>query len=142
MAQDIHLKTDIHKQPIDILGDEEQLYRLFSNLITNAIQYTPKDGQVKVTVIREERHAIVRVQDTGIGIASADQKRIFNRFYRVNSDRSRITGGAGLGLAISKAIVQAHKGSFQVQSQLGQGSIFTVRLPLKPATSDLPNLKG
>jgi signal transduction histidine kinase len=139
IAQDIHLKIEMNEQqPIHVMGDEERLYRLFSNLITNAIQYTPKAGQVTVTVTREERHAIVRVQDTGIGIAAAEQKRIFNRFYRVNSDRSRATGGAGLGLAISKAIVQAHKGSIQVQSQLDRGSIFTVRLPLKAATLDLP----
>ncbi|MBE9020543.1 two-component sensor histidine kinase, partial [Chroococcidiopsidales cyanobacterium LEGE 13417] len=68
--------------------------------------------------------------DTGIGIASEHQARIFDRFYRVNSDRSRQSGGTGLGLAIAQAIVQAHHGSIQVQSELGRGSTFTVRLPL------------
>jgi signal transduction histidine kinase len=73
---------------------------------------------------------LIQIQDTGIGIAPEEQTQIFDRFYRVNSDRSRHTGGSGLGLAIAKAIVQAHHGSIQVQSELGKGSIFTIRLPL------------
>jgi signal transduction histidine kinase len=73
---------------------------------------------------------LIQVQDTGIGIAPQVQGRIFERFYRVNSDRSRATGGSGLGLAIAIAIAQAHQGNIQVQSQLAQGSIFTVKLPI------------
>jgi signal transduction histidine kinase len=113
-----------------ILGNEEQLYRLISNLITNAIQYTLEGGKVVVFLQQDDHFAMIQIQDTGIGIAKADQKHIFDRFYRVQSDRSRQTGGAGLGLSIVQAIVQAHSGKIQVQSEPGQGSLFTVRLPL------------
>jgi signal transduction histidine kinase len=76
---------------------------------------------------------LIHIQDTGIGIAPEDQTQIFDRFYRLNSDRSRNTGGSGLGLAIAQAIVPAHDGSLQVQSELGKGSVFTIRLPLEAA---------
>jgi two-component system OmpR family sensor kinase len=121
--------------PLNVIGDEEQLYRLVSNLIVNAIQYTPAGGQVTVVLDRSDHQALIQVRDTGIGIAPSEQTQIFARFYRVNSDRSRNTGGSGLGLAIAKAIVQAHQGSIQVQSVLGKGSIFTIRLPLEVAPS-------
>jgi signal transduction histidine kinase len=108
-------------------------------LTVNAIHYTPKDGEVKVVLSRSDYQAIIEVEDTGIGIAKAEQTQIFERFYHVNSDRSRDTGGSGLGLAIAKrcckqiaqAIVVAHHGSLQVQSELGKGSTFTIRLPSK-----------
>ncbi len=135
IAANVSLKTDIRvPQPLYVLGDEEQLYRLVANLTTNAIQYTPRGGQVTVLLDRDDPYALIRVQDTGIGIATKDQLRIFDRFYRVSSDRSRQTGGAGLGLPISRAIAQAHYGSIQVQSQLGKGSTFTVQLPLHEKT--------
>ncbi len=79
---------------------------------------------------RNDQQALIHVQDNGIGITTADQNQIFERFYRVDCDRSRQTGGAGLGLAIAQAIAQAHQGSIQVQSSLGEGSRFTVQLPL------------
>ncbi|MEH2067700.1 MAG: two-component system sensor histidine kinase RppB [Nostoc sp.] len=113
-----------------VRGNEEQLYRLISNLIVNAIQATPSGGKVTVFLENSELYAIVKIQDTGIGIAVEHQQRIFDRFYRVDRDRSRTSGGSGLGLAIARAIVQAHEGSIHVQSQLGLGSTFTVRLPL------------
>ncbi|ODG98433.1 hypothetical protein A4S05_08865 [Nostoc sp. KVJ20] len=114
------------------------LLRVLSNLIANAaIQCTPAGGYVTIILKRSNADAVIEVQDTGIGIASHEQKRIFDRFYRVNSDaygglrlRSRRTGGSGLGLAIATAIVQAHGGSIQVQSQVGKGSTFIVHLPL------------
>jgi signal transduction histidine kinase len=112
-----------------VLGDEEQLFQLVANLVGNAIHYTPKHGQVLVTLGGDDRQVVIRVQDTGIGIAPEAQARIFERFYRVNRDRSRATGGSGLGLAIALAIAQAHQGTIQVQSDLGRGSTFTVKLP-------------
>lgn len=115
---------------ITVLGSEEQLYRLVANLITNALQYTPAGGSVTVHLSRDEQTAWIQVQDTGIGIALMDQARIFDRFYRVSSDRSRHTGGAGLGLSIAQAIAQAHRGHLQVKSQLGQGSTFSLSLPI------------
>ncbi|QIR35551.1 HAMP domain-containing histidine kinase [Tolypothrix sp. PCC 7910] len=115
---------------IYVMGNEEQLYRLISNLIINAIQATPSGGKVTIFLEDSEHYAIIKVQDTGIGIAVEHQARIFDRFYRVDRDRSRTSGGSGLGLAIALAIALAHKGSIHLQSQPGLGSTFTVRLPL------------
>ncbi len=118
-------------QPLLVIGDEEQLYRLVSNLMVNAIHYTPSGGEVKLVLSRSDYQAIIEVEDTGIGIAKAEQAQIFERFYRVNSDRSRHTGGSGLGLAIAQAIAVAHHGSLQVRSKLSKGSTFTIQLPLE-----------
>ncbi|NJP09657.1 MAG: two-component sensor histidine kinase [Leptolyngbyaceae cyanobacterium RU_5_1] len=131
IATSIKLSTQFPiKEPLWVMGDESQLIRLFSNLIVNALQHTPSGGMVTVTLERDETRALIQIQDTGIGIALIDQPHIFNRFYRVNSDRSRHTGGAGLGLAIAKAIIESHHGTIQVESELSRGSTFTVRLPL------------
>lgn len=130
-AVGVELTADIKvDKPLIVVGNEEQLYRLISNLIINAIQYTSTGGQVTVILDQSDYHAVINIQDTGIGIAKSEQSRIFERFYRVNSDRSRHSGGSGLGLAIAAVIVQAHGGSLQVQSELGKGSTFTIRLPL------------
>ncbi|QZZ23717.1 two-component sensor histidine kinase [Leptothermofonsia sichuanensis E412] len=134
IAADLVLKSNLQTaQSLTVLGDEEQLYRLFANLVTNAIQYTPAGGTVTLHLHQEEGTAVLAVQDTGSGIPLSDQSRIFDRFYRVNQDRARHTGGSGLGLAIAQAIAQSHQAIIQVQSALGQGSTFTVRLPLKPS---------
>jgi len=131
IAASIKLLTQFRvKEPLYVMGDENQLGRLFSNLIVNALQYTPPGGIVTVILERDESHALIQVQDNGIGIASVDQSRIFDRCYRVSSDRSRQTGGSGLGLAIAQAIAQSHHGSITVESELSRGSTFTVRLPL------------
>jgi signal transduction histidine kinase len=132
IAASIQLTAQIRtKELLYVTGDESQLSRLISNLIVNALQYTPSGGSVTVTLEPADNHALIQVQDTGIGIALENQSRIFERFYRISSDRSRQTGGAGLGLAIAKAIAEANQGSLQVQSKIGQGSIFTLRLPLR-----------
>jgi signal transduction histidine kinase len=132
IANSIDLRLEILvKQSLYIMGDSDRLYRSIANLIHNAIQYTPADGVVTIRLESSERNAIIAIQDNGIGIAAADLSHIFDRFYRVQTDRSRNTGGTGLGLAIVKAIVQAHHGSIQVDSQLNLGSTFTVSLPIK-----------
>jgi two-component system OmpR family sensor kinase len=120
-------------EPINIISNCDQLYRLISNLIVNAIQYTPTGGKVIVILDRSDNYAVIQVEDSGIGIPQQEIPRIFDRFYRVNSDRSRSSGGSGLGLAIAFAIVQAHQGNFNVQSELGKGSTFTVQLPFDVA---------
>ncbi|OKH53340.1 two-component sensor histidine kinase [Calothrix sp. HK-06] len=123
-------KQIITKEKIYVLGNEEQLYRLIYNLMVNAIQASNNGGKVTVSLERNERYAFIKIQDNGIGIAPEHQKRIFDRFYRVEHDRSRITGGSGLGLAIAIAIATAHKGSIQVQSKPKLETIFTVQLPV------------
>ncbi len=128
-AANIHLTSQMPKLDIYVMGDESQLYRLVSNLIANAIQYTPAGGDVSVSLTLADRTASIAIKDTGIGIASSHQTRIFERFYRVDSDRARKTGGTGLGLAIVQAIVQRHQGQITVKSELGSGSLFTIRLP-------------
>lgn len=131
IASKVKLTTEVRvPQPVRVKGNEEELYRLLFNLVSNAIQYTPAGGEVTLILDACDRHAIIQVKDTGIGIHSQDLNRIFDRFYRVNSDRARHTGGSGLGLAIAKAIAKAHHGTIQVQSELNQGSLFTVRLPI------------
>jgi two-component Ni(II)/redox sensor kinase NrsS len=109
-ASNIHLTSRVPKSEIYVLGNESQLYRLVSNLIANAIQYTSAGGSVQVSLSQSERTAVMAIEDTGIGISPTEQSRIFERFYRVNSDRSRQTGGTGLGLAIASAIAHRHQG--------------------------------
>ena len=129
LQADIDLKLKIvNESKIYVIGNEEQLYRLMLNVLINAIYYTPEHGKVEVSLDRLDHYAIIQIQDTGIGIDSIDLPYIFDRFYRVNSDRSRKKGGSGLGLAIAMAIAKIHNGNIQVKSELGKGSIFTIRL--------------
>ncbi|BAW97923.1 two-component sensor histidine kinase (plasmid) [[Synechococcus] sp. NIES-970] len=125
--------------PFEILGNEEQLYRLLANLIANAIQYTPTGGKITLTLRRQSREILVEVTDTGVGIPLADQKYIFDRFYRVHADRAIHTGGTGLGLAIAQAIARAHQGDIHLISRSGQGSTFTLHLPLPRRKTILEN---
>ena len=140
IANNIHLIFDQPKAPVIIvMGNEEHLYRLVFNIVSNALQHTSAGGKVSIRLqqaIRktfpegEKNQAVVTVEDTGVGIAPEDQIKIFDRFYRVEKDRSRQSGGSGLGLAIALAIAQAHGGNIRVKSELGQGSVFTISLPI------------
>ena len=112
-----------------IRGDNHQLSLMIRNLLDNAVRYTPERGSVSVDVFREGHDVVVSVTDTGIGIPLASQARVFERFYRINDDRSRETGGTGLGLSIVKHVAELHGGHVGLQSELGEGSVFTVRLP-------------
>jgi heavy metal sensor kinase len=118
-------------QDLMVKGDEARLRELFMNLLDNAIRYTPTPGIVSVSLRREEQMAVVAIMDTGVGIPAEDMPFIFERFYRVDKSRSRAEGGTGLGLAICKHIAEAHGGKIEVESQLGQGSTFSVWLPLQ-----------
>jgi signal transduction histidine kinase len=129
LAANVKLTADLpSSHSIVTRGNPQQLYRLVSNLMVNAIHYTPSGGEVKLSLRRNETEVVLQVKDTGIGIAPKEQQRIFDRFYRVDQGRDRHTGGAGLGLAIAQAIAHAHQGSICVDSTMGQGSIFTVKL--------------
>lgn len=116
-------------QQLPMMGDENALRRVVDILLDNAFKYTPSPGKVTLSAEKKNGRAILSVQDTGIGIASQDQPRIFERFYRVDKARSRALGGAGLGLAIAQWIVQLHKGSIVVESEPGNGSVFRVEIP-------------
>lgn len=118
------------KAPEDLVvwGDENLLLMCFQNLITNAITYSPEGSHVGIGARRVDDIVEISVADRGIGISEADRSRIFERFYRVDSARSRNTGGTGLGLSIVRHVIQNHGGDIQVWSKLGAGSTFTVRL--------------
>lgn len=113
---------------IAIYGDENQLKRLFINLLDNAIKYTPNNGKVVVSAKMIDNYAKIAVSDTGTGIPDSEINHIFERFYRM--DKSRRQTGFGLGLSIAKSIVDAHKGRIEVENKLNQGTIFTVFLPI------------
>jgi signal transduction histidine kinase len=113
-----------------VRADANALRQSLVNLIDNALNYSPLDQTVTVRLLQAGDWAVVEVQDRGRGIPLADQVDIFQPFYRVDADRSRATGGTGLGLSIVKTLVEAMQGRIQVRSKLGQGSTFTVQLPL------------
>jgi signal transduction histidine kinase len=112
-----------------VRGDEQQLELLVRNLLDNAVRYTQEAGSVWVDVFREGDEVLVRVADNGLGIPLQAQARVFERFYRVDKDRSRERGGTGLGLSIVKHVAELHGGHVSLQSELGEGSTFTARLP-------------
>ncbi len=118
-----------------VRGDRAQLVSMFSNLVDNAIKYSEAGGVVLVESTTQVDEILVTVTDHGIGIAERDQKRIFERFYRVDKARSRATGGTGLGLSIVRHIVLEHGGSIDVRSEEGVGSTFVVRMPHLPKQS-------
>ena len=111
--------------------DEVKLSLALTNLIENAIKYTPEGGRVNVSLQADLQDVSVIVADTGIGIAKEEQSRIFERFYRTDKTRNRETGGTGLGLAITYKTVVMHNGSIGVESEEGKGTIFTVQIPLR-----------
>jgi signal transduction histidine kinase len=123
-----------------ILGDYERLREVMTNLISNAIKYSPEGGLIKVGGLLGGSNDRVRcyVRDEGIGISPADQERIFERFHRVDNRLARQTPGAGLGLFLVKAVVEAHGGRVWVESTPGEGSIFWVELPTGTAQNTSP----
>jgi two-component system sensor histidine kinase SenX3 len=117
-------------EDIDVLGDREMLVTAIKNLVENAILYSDEGSQVGIGLRQKHGVAAIAVADSGIGIATEHQDRIFERFYRADPSRSRQTGGTGLGLAIVKHIAMKHRGEVQLFSQPGVGSTFTFRVPI------------
>lgn len=115
---------------ISLVADRSKLGQIIYNLAENGLKYTPDGGQVTVSLFTEGRNAVLTVQDNGVGIPKEDQAHIFERFYRVDKARSRETGGTGLGLSIVRQLVALHKGVITVDSTPGEGSTFTVKLPM------------
>jgi signal transduction histidine kinase len=110
-------------------GDRDEIAQAVRNVVENAIRYTD-DGDVAVRLTTNDARALIEVRDTGVGIPSKDLPRVFERFYRVDRARSRATGGTGLGLSIVKHVAERHGGDVRAHSRLGEGSVFTIELPL------------
>ncbi|MET0316649.1 MAG: ATP-binding protein, partial [Rhodococcus fascians] len=127
-AADIAVNTD-HPSGLEVIGDKTLLVTALSNLVANAIAYSPQGSQVSISRSIRSGKVAIAVTDRGIGIAKEDQERVFERFFRVDKARSRATGGTGLGLAIAKHVAANHNGSISLWSKIGTGSTFTLRVP-------------
>jgi two-component system, OmpR family, phosphate regulon sensor histidine kinase PhoR len=129
-ASGLAVENQVDESPLVVRADEEGLQQILSNLIDNAIKYTPAGGTITIRCREEAHQAVIEVADTGVGIGPEHHSRLFERFYRVDKARSRELGGTGLGLAIVKHLCQAMQGTVYVESTPGEGSVFGVRLPV------------
>ena len=129
-AKRLRFDWSVPDNPLHVWGDSASLERLFVILLDNAIKYTASGGQVDMRLRRDDGFAVADVRDTGAGIPADDIGHVFDRFYRADHARSRESGGAGLGLAIGRWIAEAHGGEICVESELGKGSTFKVKIPL------------
>ena len=130
-AKDIELITQLPDTPLPVVGDAQRLAQVLFNLLSNALRHTPPGGQITVSAQRvEEREVQVTVRDTGEGIPAEELPPVFERLYRIDRARNRDTGGSGLGLSITRSLVEAQGGRIWAQSTRGQGSAFTFVLPL------------
>jgi len=134
-TKQISFHEQIPDFPVWVEADAHALRRLFLILIDNAVKFTRAGGRIEVIVDKQDGSALGVVRDTGIGIAAEDLPNVFERFYRADKARSRESGGVGLGLSIGRWIAEAHAGTIEVQSSLGHGSAFQVRLPLAHGNS-------
>ncbi len=130
-AEQQMIQLSVYTEPTTIVGIAHVLQEILYNLCDNAIKYNKPEGSVKLSVVQTGGTAVVKVMDTGIGIAPEDQPRVFERFYRADKSHSRLIGGTGLGLSIVKHGIQLHGGEVQLESKLGAGTTITVRLPVK-----------
>ena len=126
--------TDVDQ--VTVLGDADRLKQLMLNLVENAVKYTPPGGEVSLSLSKKAGWAFFEVSDTGIGIPPENLPHVFDRFYRVDKARTRAQGGSGLGLSIAKWVAQAHGGAIRVTSQVGEGTTFSVTLPLYSQNPD------
>ena len=130
----VEIKLEEPSPPVAVLGDRRQLTSALYNLLENAVKFSYEGGVVEFTGRVESDEVVLAVADKGLGIPTRDLERIFERFYRVDHGRSRSTGGTGLGLSIVRHVANSHHGSVHVDSREGEGSIFTLRLPLQGKT--------
>jgi signal transduction histidine kinase len=129
-SKNIQIGTDIDETPIDVEGEMALMQRLFFILMDNAIKYTPEKGTVNVSLRSNADYALIDVADSGMGIVAEDLPHVFDRFWRADKVRSRYMGGTGLGLSIAKRIVEKSGGTLSVESVVGHGAKFEVRLPI------------
>ena len=123
------LEMDVVLDELQVTADEDLLSQVWINLIHNSIKFTPQGGRVRVELHRQNGNVEFKIADTGMGISEEDQARLFERFFKADKSRTRSNGGSGLGLSIAKKIVDLHKGTIEVKSNVGAGTIFTVSLP-------------
>jgi signal transduction histidine kinase len=126
---DKNISISIPDKTALIHADRDKISQVIVNLISNAIKYSQEDGRITIDADKNSNQTFLKIKDTGIGIDKEHMESIFQRFYRVDSSRSRMTGGSGIGLTITKAIVEAHGGTIEVQSKVGEGTEFTVTIP-------------
>ena len=126
-AKNLTVEADLQKCVLS--GDEDLLSQVWTNLLHNAIKFTPTGGRIDISLVFGEKSVVVKITDTGIGISADDQLHIFERFYKVDKARDRSLGGNGLGLSLVKRIVELHGGSVSIDSELGKGTVFSVALP-------------
>lgn len=119
-------------ESLRLVADRKLIKQALRALVDNAVKYTPANGNIHLEASRTDKQIIIRVRDTGIGIPESEQSKLFDRFYRVDKDRSREKGGSGLGLSIVKRIVEAHQGTIKIESQSGKGTCVIIRLPAEP----------
>ena len=129
LATESNVKIECEVAPMECVGDPERIGQVVTNLISNAIHYNRERGEVRLSSSAVNGSVTLAVNDTGLGIPAEDLPHLFERFYRVDKSRARASGRTGLGLAICKAIVDAHGGRLEVWSELGKGSTFTLTLP-------------
>jgi len=127
--KELQLEQEMPEERLPVFGDPEALRQLIDNLLSNAINYTPRGGWVRIRLVSAKDRVLLEVEDGGVGIAAKDLDRVFERFFRVDKARSRELGGTGLGLAIVKHVARSHQGEVSVESELGRGSRFRVSLP-------------
>lgn len=129
-AKLMNIQADLPDAMPPIMGEKSSLEQVFANLVSNAVKYTPPEGQIRIKIEQNEMNLRVAVQDNGLGISPEDQSHIFDRFYRVRRPETDSIEGTGLGLAIVKRLVEAHNGQIGLESRLGEGSTFYVTLPI------------
>lgn len=129
LSKSIKISTDNDNGPAFFMGNKHNLEEVFSNLISNAIRYSPEGGKIRLSICIDQGSIIIRVADSGFGIEKEELKKIFKKFYRVKNEKTRQINGTGLGLSIVKSVVEAHHGSVKVESRTGKGTTFSIRLP-------------
>jgi signal transduction histidine kinase len=135
-VRDLTLETDLSGAPVPVNGDPDKLERVVVNLLTNAAKFSPAGTQVHLRLATDGDEAVLRVVDCGIGIGAEEQPHVFERFFRGADAHALAIQGAGLGLPVARSIVSGHDGRIDVESELGRGSTFAVRLPLLTASAE------
>jgi signal transduction histidine kinase len=138
---DLAIRVEAPEQPLVVLADQNHLGQVLTNLLTNAVKYSPEGSEVTVRLSRQGNEALVSVIDQGVGIPPEDIPHLFDRFYRVRGTAGRVPG-LGLGLYICRRIVEAHGGRIDVESEPGHGSTFTMALPIQASPDQVEKIQS